>query len=86
MTGGRGGAVQKAARLASGYMGEAIETLAQLMRHSKRDSVRKDAATALIALGIQEAECVVETEEQGELRLVDSTDAVEEARRRASGE
>ncbi len=84
--GERGTHTLKAARIAADHAGEAVEVLVHLMRTSKRDSVRKDAATAVIALALQAAPDLAEGDEgRGELRLVSEPEAIEEARRRLAG-
>ena len=63
--GGRPRDEHKVAELARSYAHEAVETLVELMRHSKDERVRGTAAQALLDRGLGKPRVAVVTEETG---------------------
>lgn len=82
--GGRPRDEHKVAELARSYEYEAVETLLELMRHSKDEQVRGTAAQALLDRGLGKPRVAVVAEEKGSfisaLRAInDSLDAGEQS-------
>jgi hypothetical protein len=74
--------LQRLTKLAAGHCEEAFGVLVELMQTASRESVRKDAALAVIALALQ-AEDDTGSRSGEVLKLVRGEEALEEAARRA---